>query len=294
MKIMPKRYHTVFNLVALSIIIYIGVDTFYTVVRAKLRHQDVKISVAPKIPDVKRQPKLPYTHYQAIMGRNLFGSTDAIAQEVKEEDIEALEPTTLKVALLGTVSGASQNTYAVIEETNKRKQGLFKVGDSIQGAVIRSIQRGVVLLKVGENLEKLTMEEAAAAKSTETKKGRATPRASRSPRVTPGATGTNVTVSRSDVEASLKDINQLLTQARVRPHFQDGEPDGLAISRIKKGSFFSKLGLRDGDVVRAIDNSEIRSPDDILALYNKLKSGSVVGIEINRKGQQQTINYTFR
>lgn len=289
---MPRRYHTIFNLLALSIIIYIGVDIFYTLVGASLRQRDTKTSVARHIPDEKGQPKLPFDHYQSIMGRNLFGSTDAIAQEDKEEDIEALEPTTLKVALLGTVSGSSRNTYAVIEETNKRKQGLFKVGDSIQDAVIKSIQRGVVVLKVGDKVEKLTMDEAAA-RSTGPKKGRVSSRP-RSPREEgPGRTIT-VRVSRSDVEASLKDINQLLTQARVRPHFKDGKPDGLAINRIKKGSFFSKLGLRDGDIVQAIDNTSIRSPDDILALYKKLKSGSGVGIQINRKGQQQTINYTFR
>jgi general secretion pathway protein C len=227
------------------------------------------------------------------MGRNLFGSTDAIVQEVKEQDIEALEPTTLKVALLGTVSGSSRNTYAVIEETNKRKQGLFKVGDSIQGAVIKSIQRGVVVLRVGDRDEKLTMEEAAA-RSTQTQKGRAASTPSRGRREAPGGTGRTITVRRSDVEASLQDINELLTQARVRPHFKDGNPDGLSISRIKRGSFFSKLGLRDGDVVQAIDNQDIRSPDDILSLYKKLKSGSGMGIQIDRKGQQQTINYTFR
>jgi general secretion pathway protein C len=289
---MPRRYHTIFNLLALSIIIYIGVDIFYTLVGASLRQRDTKTSVARHIPDEKGQPKLPFDHYQSIMGRNLFGSTDAIAQQDKEEDIEALEPTTLKLALLGTVSGSSRNTYAVIEETNKRKQGLFKVGDSIQDAVIKSIQRGVVVLKVGDKVEKLTMDEAAA-RSTGPKKGRVSSRP-RSPREGgPGRTIT-VRVSRSDVEASLKNINQLLTQARVRPHFKDGKPDGLAINRIKKGSFFSKLGLRDGDIVQAIDNTSIRSPDDILALYKKLKSGSGVGIQINRKGQQQTINFTFR
>ena len=291
---MPRRYHTIFNLLALSIIIYIGVDIFYTLVGASLRQRDTKTSVAGHIPDEKGQPKLPFDHYQSIMGRNLFGSTDAIAQEDKEEDIEALEPTTLKLALLGTVSGSSRNTYAVIEETNKRKQGLFKVGDSIQDAVIKSIRRGVVVLKVGDKIEKLTMDEAAA-RSTGPKKGRVSSRPSPRPRSRreEGPERT-VTVSRSDIEASLKDINQLLTQARVRPHFKDGKPDGLAINRIKKGSFFSKLGLRDGDIVQAIDNTSIRSPDDILALYKKMKSGSGVGIQINRKGQQQTINYTFR
>ncbi len=295
MKLIPKRYHTIFNLLALSIIVYIGVDIFYTFVGAKLRQHDTKISVVEYIPRETGKSKQPFDHSQSIMSRNIFGSADAVAQEVKEvktEDIEALEPTSLKVALLGTVSGSSKNTYAVIEETNKRKQGLFKIGDSIQGAVIKSIQRGVVVLRVGDKDEKLTMDEAAA-RSTRTERGRAVPTPSRRLQGARG-TGRTITVSRSDIEATLKDINELLTQARVRPHFKEGNPDGLAISSIKKDSFFSKLGLRDGDVVRAIDNVDIRSPDDILDLYKKLKTGTGMGIQIDRKGRQQTINYIFR
>jgi general secretion pathway protein C len=288
---MPKRYHTIFNILALSIIIYIGVDIFYTFVGARLRQHDTKTVVVKDKPGDQRQQKQPLDHYKSITGKNIFDSTDAIAKKVKEEDIEALEPTSLKIALLGTVTG--QNAYAVIEETNKRKQGLFRVGDSVQTAVIKMILRGKVILRVDNRDEILTMDEAASARSTETqKKGVARP--SRRGRGKSPARGRTVTVKRSDVDASLEDISQLLSQARVRPHFKDGKPDGLAISRIKKDSFLGKLGLKDGDVVQAIDNQDIKSPDDIMELYKKMKSGSGVGVQIDRKGQQQTINYTFR
>jgi general secretion pathway protein C len=289
---MPKRYHTIFNILALSIIIYIGVDIFYTFVGARLRQHDTKTVVVKDKPGDQRQQKQPLDHYKSIMGKNIFDSTDAIAEKVKEEDIEALEPTSLKIALLGTVTG--QNAYAVIEETNKRKQGLFRVGDSVQEAIIKVILRGKVILRVDNRDEILTMDEAASTRSAGTKKKGVASRPSRRGRVKSPARGRTVTVKRSDVDASLEDINQLLSQVRVRPHFKDGKPDGLAISRIKKGSFFGKLGIKDGDVVQAIDNRDIRSPDDIMELYKKLKSGSRVGIQIDRKGQQQNINYTFR
>ena len=90
---MPKRYHTIFNLLALSIIIYIGVDTFYTVVRARLRQDDTRTVVVKHQPNRRRvQQKPSFNHYQAIMGRNLFGSTDAIVQEVKVQDIMQQAP----------------------------------------------------------------------------------------------------------------------------------------------------------------------------------------------------------
>lgn len=292
---MPKQYHTIFNLLALSIIVYIGVDTFYTFVGARLSQRDTRTYVAPQSQGSQEQQEVPFDHYRPITQKNIFHSTDAIAQKEKkaeEEDIEALEPTTLKIALLGTVTGSSQNAYAVIEETNKRKQGLFRIGDSVQNAVIKMILRGKVVLRVGDRDEILTMEEAVAqANKTQNRLGVAS-RPSPGPG-TPSRTRT-VTVNRSDVEASFEDLNQLLSEVRVRPHFKDGQPNGLAISRIKKDSIFGKLGLRDGDIVQSIDNAPIQSPDDIMTLYQKLKSGSRIGIQIDRRGQQQTIDYTFR
>jgi general secretion pathway protein C len=287
----PRRYHIIFNLFVLSIIIYIGVDIFYTAVRAKLRQVDTKTSVAQAVTDYTRQPKPPFEHYRSILGRNIFGSTDKPSDEVEAEDIEALEPTKLAISLLGTVTGSPHNTYAVIEETNRRKQGLFKVGDTVQDAVVKMILRGKVVLSVQNRDEILTMDESAKPPTEKEKE----PVASRSaPRPSTGTASRTITVQRSDVEESLTDINKLLSEVRVRPHFKDGQPDGLAISRIKAGSFFAKLGLRNGDVVQKIDGSSIKTPDDILTLYEKLKSGSQVGVEIDRRGRQETISYRFR
>jgi len=288
---MPKRYNIIFNFVALTIIIYIGVDIFYTIVQARLRQRDTSAVVAQPVTDSSKTQKPPLNHYQLIMSRNLFGSETTPSDYAEPEDIEALEPTTLSVALLGTVSGSARNTYAVIEETDKKKQGLFRVGDNIQGGSIKEILRGKVILSVEDRDEILTMEESAKRSREEAPVASRT----RSSPSRPGRTGSRtVTVRRSDVEASLGDINKLMTEVRVRPHYKDGQPDGLAISRIKAGSFFSKLGLRDGDVVQEINGSGIKSPDDILGLYQQLKSGSEVGLQIDRRGRQETINYKFR
>jgi general secretion pathway protein C len=280
---MTRYYHTIFNLLALSIVIYIGVGLFYRVVRARLRQVDTKTFVVQHIPDDKGHRKPPLDDYRLIFDRNIFGSTDRTPEEVNAEEIEGLEPTSMKIALLGTVTGNPQNAVAVIEETDKKKQGLYKVGDSIKNAVIKMILRGKVVLRVENRDEILTMEEAAA---RGTEKGR---RASM-----PRERGTTITVSRSDVEESLKNMNKLLSEVRIRPHFRDGKPDGLALSRIKGGSVFAKLGLKNGDIVQGMNDSSIESPDDILDLYKKLKSGSRVELQIKRKGQTKTINYRFR
>lgn len=290
---MTKLYYTVFNLIALSLIIYISVDIFYRT--ASSRVIDVKTGrvAMQQAPESEQHEKPPFSEFSVITERNLFGSHEKASEEIKEEEVEGLEPTSLNVALLGTVSGDRENARAVIEETDKRKQGLYKVGDSIQDAVVKRILREKVILRVGEKDEILTMKEPSSPKESPflsqagMDAGRRLPGQASQRRST-------ITVRRSDIQESLKDINQLLSQARIQPHYRDGNADGLAISRIKRGSLFSKLGLRNGDVVNEVNGNSLSSPEDVLSLYEKLKSGDEASVQITRRGRQQILNYRFR
>ncbi|MFB0520878.1 MAG: type II secretion system protein GspC [Desulfatiglandales bacterium] len=280
---MPKRYQIIFNLLALTVTIFLGVDLFYTIIRAKLRDVDTQENVMHHLPDIKAYRKPPLDYYGAITKRNIFGSEQGVPQEIVEEEIEDLQPTSLKVALWGTVVGDRQSAFAVIEETDKKKQGLYRVNDSVQGATVRKILRGKVILRVGDRDEILTMEEAAASRAEK-----------KYPEAKPIEKASTIMVARSDLQESLDNLHQLLSQVRIRPHFRDGVADGLAITNIKPGSFFAKLGLRNGDIVQGINGRDISSPDDVLEVYNKLKSGSEVALQISRNGQERIINYKFR
>ena len=280
---MTKLYHTIFNLVALAAIVFIGVDIFYRIVRSDLRQVNTKEIEMRQIQDVESHKTSSWSDYRVITDRNLFGSLVRSSGDAKSEDIESFEPTTLKIALLGTTTGNHKNAFAVIEEIDRKKQDLYKAGDSIQGAVVKKVLRGKVILRVNNKDEMLIMKKP---HSSQTENGEQSSR--------PKLTGTTITVNPSDLQGSLKDLNKLLSQAHIRPLFKDGQADGLIITRIKADSFFSKLGLRDGDTVQGIDGESINSPDDILGLYGKLKSGSQVSLQVRRNGTSKTINYKFK
>ena len=149
-------------------------------------------------------------------------------------------------------------------------QGLYHIGDKVQGALIKKVLRGKVILEVNGKDEILEMEQAKTGKGGK------------------GATAGNrsdedaIIVAHDDLQKSLGNINSLLTQVRIRPLIKNGQPDGLILSSIKADSIFSKLGLKNGDVVKKIDNQLIKSPDDAFAFYNRLKSGAELSLEIAR------------
>lgn len=280
---MTRFYYTIFNLVALSVVVYTGVDIFYRVMRSELRQGGANKIVVQRTTDVEPQKLLPLSDFQVITNRNLFGSLEKTTEEVETHDIEGLEPTSLKIRLLGTVTSNQQEAFSVIEETDRHKQGLYKVGDSVQDAIVKIILRGKVVLTVGDRDEILTMEEPASPKTREMQ-----------PLSRPAGTGSTITLSHSDLQGSLKNINKLMTEVRVRPHFKNGKPDGLAVSRLKPNSIFAKLGLKNGDIIQGINGSPLTSPDDVLSLYKNLKSGSRISLQMSRKGESKTIDYEFK
>jgi len=282
---MKKIYYTVFTLLVLSAIIYVGVDAFYRIVRAEFTGVEINkiVAVKPAVYTIPGQPS--FDQYRIIAQRNLFGSVEETQARTKENSVEALQPTSLKLALLGTVSGDPESAVAVIREMGKNKEGLFKVGDAIERATVKKILRGKVILRVGNRDEVLSMKE-----PTSSKQGKA-----------PGIVnpsrpegGRTITISRSELERSIQNINSLLSQARVRPSFNKGKPNGLVVDQIRANSFFSKLGLRNGDIVNRVNGRLIRSPADIISAYNRLQSGSPISLTISRRGQQETLNYIFQ
>jgi len=280
---MPKYYQIIFNLFALVIIIIIGVELFYMIIRVQLNNVKNQGITVQHLPDVERQKRTAFDYYKPIIKRNIFGSGEDVSKEIRTEEIENLQPTSLKLALLGTVLGNRQNTFAVIEEIDKKKQALCRVGDSVQGAIVKKILRGKVILRVKERDEILTIEESATLRGKE--------KFSPSEKTSEGAT---IMVSRSTVQESIKNVHSLLSQVRIRPYFRDGKADGLSVTNIKSGSFFAKLGIKNGDVVQGIDGKIIKSPEDVLEMYKKFKLGSQVALQIMRNNEQKVINYKFR
>jgi len=280
---MPKYYQTIFNLFALAIIIIVGVELFYMIIRVQLKNVKNQGIIVQHLPDVEGHRRPTFDYYKPIITRNIFGSGEEVSKEIRTEEIENLQPTSLKLALLGTVSGNRQNTFAVIEEIDKKKQALYRVGDSVQGAIVKKILRGKVILRVKERDEILTIEEAAALRAG---KEYLTPE--------PIEAGDTIMVSRSAVQESMKNVHNLLSQVRIRPYFRDGKADGLSVTNIKAGSFFAKLGLKNGDIVQEIDDKIIKSPEDVLEMYKKFKLGSQVALKIMRNNEQKIISYKFQ
>ena len=152
------RYRTIFILAAITAVSYLCVDILYKTAEAKLSGVRTQEISTGKTVGRTVAKKVSLNTYRVISERNLFGSIDK-AGEKTQIDIDELEPTKLGLALVGTVFGTKSFNFAVIEEKDKKQQGLFREGDAVATATIIRIMRGMVVLRVDGRDEILKMEE---------------------------------------------------------------------------------------------------------------------------------------
>ncbi len=277
-----KRYFAALNILLIAVIVYFSVKAFYKVATADLNNAPSREVTTRHVISSEDVTVHPMPYYRTIVERNLFNSKKGAEQHTERVDIETLEPTDLKLKLLGTVSGNNKKSYAVIEDTAKKHQDLYRIGDSIQNATLKMILREKVILRVNGKDEILNIEEASGSRKT----GIVSKRAGM-------ATSQNITLKRSRIESAVKDVNNLMKQVRIRPHFRNGKPDGLRLTGIRPNSIFYNMGLKSGDIITGVNNNNIESVDDVLKFYQSLQSSSSVQLQIKRRGRPKTINYNI-
>jgi general secretion pathway protein C len=275
-----KRYFTILNILLLTGIVFFMMKVFYKIATANIdTSYSTKTEARHLVPNTSTtQHEL--SHYQAIIERNLFKTKTETGSGPDKLDIETLEPTDLKLKLLGTITGDEKEDYAVIEDTATKEQDLYRIGDTIQNATVKIILREKVVLNVNGKDEILGIEKVSGSQkirkpSTELS----------------GTSSQNITVKRSQIDTAIKDVNTLMKQIRIRPNFKNGKPDGFRLTGIRPNSIFYNMGLKSGDIIMGVDGKDIESVDDALKFYQNLQSSSKVQLQIKRRGRLKTIDY---
>ena len=97
-------------------------------------------------------------------------------------------------------------------------------------------------------------------------------------------------LDRKAVEDSLADLDRLFQQVEIKPVQTHGHPAGLRVVSIEGGSIFDELGLQGTDVIVGVNGASITTPDQADLLYQSLKAGGDVTIQVKGKRRNRIIH----
>ena len=283
------KHRWIADILVLSLIVYFGVNAFMTVLNSRLAPTPAMQEQQVKLSEKAAAAARPLEEYAIITERNLFGGTSqGLAEAAPEEIVLDDMPVALKslgLRLVGTVvANKPEESSAIIEDQSTRKQEVYQEGDRVKQALIKRILRHNVVINTGRRDEVLTM-----VPEESTRKTSAPERASRTRRRP--AAGSSIRLDREELESQMANLNELMQQVRIRPFMEGKRPAGFLVSNIKPGSLFSKMGLRNGDVIQGVNGENITTPYQAVELYESLMEGGEIALEIKRGRRKQNLRY---
>ncbi|WP_321492589.1 type II secretion system protein N [uncultured Desulfobacter sp.] len=224
---------------------------------------------------------------EKVTQRNLFKvEVNGKKNNLPEPETLPLEKTSLKLTLWGTVTGQDkQDAWAVIEDIKKKQQDLYRVNDNIQGATIKSILRNKVILTMNGKDQILEVD-ADPVPFHARKKGVSIQRPK------PGQNNAPDRLEPPEMPEVQEPAAHSDPLFRTRPYVKNGQAAGVMIYSIKKDSVARRLGLRNGDIIQAVDDTEVQNPQDLEELESTMEDPTDITLSILRRGKAKELVFS--
>jgi len=306
MEILLKKYFWVINLVVIGICAgFAGRAAGHILEGAYLAGDDVKAPVRHTAPPPVT--KLHDKNGDVVVSRDIFCSGCMPPKPTTSTDATPSNEwtkSTLQLELVSTMVCPTDENYsmAVIRDmsTKEKDPAMYHRGSTISpsGATVYRVTAKRVYILNGGKPEFLELEGNAPVAVAAN-----TPPPVTQPTLNPelgdidkgvNCTGNSCTVDRALVEKLLSNTTMLATAARFVPSIKDGKPNGFKLYAIRPQSIFGRIGLQNGDTIKQINGSEMTTPDAALGLYTKLRNASHLSVQVERRGETVTLDYTIR
>ena len=106
--------------------------------------------------------------------------------------------------------------------------------------------------------------------------------------------GNEFNVDRGVVDKILENQAELMRQARIVPEQENGKMVGIRLFGVRPETLLGVLGMENGDRLQTINGFDMTSPEKALEAYARLRTADHLTIQINRRGQNQNLDYNIK
>jgi general secretion pathway protein C len=252
------------------------------------------------------QGKKQLRHYlDPIQRRNIFDS-EASATPIKEPinvGDEVRKKSELDATLISTMEAADKKWSTALIAVAGKGPAVYMIDELLLTATIRDIKRPdkancarIIVLNGGEleyisacDEKKRRGPKASAAKSDRPKK-----KGGRHKYEVKDLGNGKFEIPQSDIDYALGNLDKLGREARVVPNFADGRPNGWKVFSIRRTSALRQMGIKNNDVLTAVNGHDLSNTEKALEIYAKLQTDKSFTLEILRNGEPMTLEYDVR
>jgi general secretion pathway protein C len=234
----------------------------------------------PVAPADSSQPPPPpataHVNVAAIANNHLFGSAEVEAKPAG--DAANAPPTSIPLVLTGTIASDNPEAGLAILGDSATNTKFVPVGGVLPGGVkLHSVYKDRVVLDRNGTLESLMLPR---------QTGPSLIGANSPPPAMPTVENPVVDRVRQLIANEPGAISEIM---RPQPVFAQGKQRGFRVYPGRNRQAFTRLGLRPGDLVTAINGTPLDDPSRGQEVFNTLSSSSEAHVTVMRNGRQQDL-----
>lgn len=185
---------------------------------------------------------------------------------------------------------------------------LVRVGEEISGKTVQIVEWNRVVLSSGSQICQLQMFRPSKPAAGAAPAATPAPPPAAAAAVVGGATpvpadiaskiqkvsATEFNVDRQVVDKILENQAELMRSARIVPEQENGKVVGIRLFGIRPDTLLGTLGLENGDRLQSINGFDMASPEKALEAYARLRTADHLTVQVNRRGQNQNIDFNIK
>ncbi|MDZ4785108.1 MAG: type II secretion system protein N [bacterium] len=221
-------------------------------------------------------------NFDEIVRKGIFGAI-ALTPPPKVDILDLKPISKLPMILAGTYVIDGQPSFAIIENSKSKEQDAFTVGDQVfsEAKLIKIFPDRVEIERLGQ-IETLLLDEGIGKPTSPGPGGVAT-------------IGENeFIIDNGELNKALENLPLLLQQARAVPYFKNGQSVGLRLFAIKPDSLYTKIGLKNGDIMMSINGKSLADLSEAIKLFETLKEERSFTLALERNRETREFKYEVR
>jgi type II secretion system protein C len=234
--------------------------------------------------------------YSVIAAQNIFGGADSSDTENKSlqvnkfDDVIKLAEEELSLELVGTVCGNTAVSRAIIINTKTKLLGMYKTGQNIGDARIKSIEENSVILLHNGQRKMLILNRTGRDNKNNTQMLSPAAISETSKSASPVLP---VKQSIDETQTKITHLEMILTKATIEPYLIDDQVEGLRITNLDTIPMAKAFGLKEGDIIRRVNGQRLTSKQKAFQVFKKARSEATMNLELLSDGETKELSLTL-
>jgi general secretion pathway protein C len=240
---------------------------------------------------IKNQYNIEYKKYYVYNSL-----TDTKTKMVKKEKkvIEKKDYKFISNILLKAIYSTSKyDGWIIILEKNSKKTKILSVGDKVKGYSLKSIYKKFVIFEKDKKEYKLQLSNISGKKQYTN-------------HIIKNKIQNNIkkeivkqddnsfSLKRGLINSYIKRPTKIWKEISMKEVYKDGKIDGFKVNKLSKKSVFYQLGLKKNDVIKNVNNIELKSYGSAMKLYKKVGNMKNLKMIILRGDQEMELEYEIK